>query len=185
MVGQLLEPAEIEARKSPLNPKVSVTKALVGGAYSAKDVLSESATNNVGTPWVFDNVLRDPGGKGYIVSARAISETTAITAALSLFLYRKKPTCELDDNAANTAPVTADNPNYICRLDFPPMEAANLSAAGNSEAIIVPGQYFGLPKSFELQKGSRRLYGVLVTRDAPTFGAGDDMTIELQCEKSI
>ena len=160
--------------------KVSVTKALIGGAYAIKDVLSESATNAVGTAWTFTALARSNFRGGYIVRAQAISETTNITPRLTLFLYNVLPTSELDDNAANTALLHADLSKYVGRIDFPAME----DLGGDSMAIATPSTYGNLPMSFITATNTNVLYGILVTRDAFTQGAGDDMTVILECEQN-
>jgi hypothetical protein len=79
---------------------ISVTKALVGGACSAEDILSESAS--AGTFWTFAAIARANGGKGFIVKALAICETTALTPRLTLFLFNATPTCAKNDNVHET-----------------------------------------------------------------------------------
>lgn len=161
--------------------KVSVTKALTAAsAYSAEDVLSESATNTVGTAWIFSGMARSNNKGGYLVRAQAISETTNITPRLTLFLFSALPTCELDDNAGSNAPAHADLANYVGRIDFPAME----DLGGDSLAICTPGGFGNLPLAFTCSLTSTNLWGVLITRDAFTQTAGDDMTIILQAEQN-
>jgi len=157
--------------------KVSVTKALVGGAYSAEDILSESTTE--GTFWTFSAIARADGASGYIVRAQAICETTNITPRLTLFLFNATPTCAKNDNVANTALLHADLANYVGRIDFPALE----DLGGDSMALCTPGTTGNLPLAFTCASGADDLYGVLVTRDAVTPSAGDDMTIILQIEQ--
>ncbi len=158
--------------------KISVTKALIGGAYGAKDVLSESTTNNVGTCWTFSDVTSRLNGTGFVVRAQLISETTAITPRCTLLLFSAVPTCELDDNAASNALKHADLANYVGRIDFPAME----DLGGDSMALCTPSTQGNLPLAFQAATADDSLYGVLVTRDVFTQGAGDDMTIIIQVE---
>ncbi len=160
---------------------VSVTKNIVtGGAYSADDVISEQTTNGLGTPWTFSAIGRANGAYGYIVKAHVVSETTAITPRLVLYLFNATPTCELDDNAANTALLHADLANYIGRIDFPSMSEYGTSDA---EAIATPSTYGNLPLAFQCAAGADDLYGVLVTIDGVTLDAADDVTVTLTCEQ--
>lgn len=161
--------------------RVSTTKALASAtAYDAEDVLSESASNGVGTDWDFDAVGKVNGGTGYIVKAQAICETTAVTPRLTLFLFNAAPTCELDDHAANTALLHADLANYIGKIDFPAMEDLG---TGDSESVASPSTYGNLPLAFNCASADDALYGVAVTRDAFTNTATNDLTLTLVCEQ--
>lgn len=160
---------------------VSVTKVLVAAtAYDAADVLSESATNGVGTAWTFSAIARANGTGGYITKAHVISETTAITPRLVLYLFKAAPTCELDDHAANTALLHADLANYIGRIDFPAMSE---HGTGDAETLATPSTIGSLPLAFECAAGADDLFGVLVTLDAFTQDAADDMTIVLTADQ--
>lgn len=160
---------------------VSTTKVLAAAsAYHAEDVLSESASNGVGTAYTFSAVARGDGASGYITRASVISETTNVTPRLTLFLFTATPTCELDDHAANTALKHADLANYIGKIDFPATEDLG---TGDSEAVATPSTYGNLPLPFTCPVSADDLYGVLVTRDAFTQTAGDDMTIVLTVEQ--
>jgi len=160
---------------------VSVTKALEAAvAYTAGDVLCETDTASAGTAWTFAAIARANGAKGYITKAQVISETTAITPRLTLFLFHTAPTCELDDNAANTALLHADEANYIGKIDFPAMEDIG---TGDSEAVATPSTVGNLPLEFECAAAADDLIGVLVTRDAFTQTATDDMIVKLTVEQ--
>ena len=161
--------------------RVSVTKALTAAAaYDAEDVMSESATEV--TSWLFAAIAKVDGGTGYIVKAQAISEITAITPRLTLYLFNTTPTSALNDNVANTALLHADLANYVGKIDFPAME----DVGGDSEAVATPSTYGNLPLAFQCRNTATvadDLIGVLVTRDAVTQGAGNDMTITLVVEQ--
>ncbi len=157
---------------------VSVTKALASAsAYSAADVLSEHAST--GTVWTFSAIAKVNGGTGYIVKARAICETTAVTPRLTMFLFSTAPTSTNNDHAANTAVVHADIANYLGKIDFPAMEDLG---TGDSETVASPSTYGNLPLAFQCATTADDLIGVLVTRDAFTNTAGNDMTIVLTVE---
>jgi hypothetical protein len=157
---------------------ISVTKALAAAEnYGANDVLSEDASS--GTVWTFSNAADRNGGAGEVVKAIALLETTALTPGITLFLFNAAPTSQLNDNAANTAVLHADEANFLGRITFPAM--ADLGT-GDSEAIVTPSLTTGnLPLHFECAAGSSTIYGVVVTRDAITGeSAGDDLIIKLQ-----
>ena len=161
--------------------EVSFTKALEAAvAYDAGDVLSESDTASAGTAWTFSAIARANGAYGYIVKAQVISETTALTPRLTLFLFNATPNCELDDNAANDALVHADEANYVGKIDFPAMEDIG---TGNSEAMATPSTYGNLPLAFKCATAADDLIGVLVTRDAFTQTATDDMIVKLTVDQ--
>jgi len=161
---------------------ISVTKALDSsdGAYAAEDVLSESKT--AGTYWTFSSPAKVSGGTGYIVKAQAISETNNITPRLTLYLFNAAPTSAVNDNIANTAVLHADISQYIGKIDFNAME--DLGPAGtDSTAITTPSTYGNLPLAFNCATSTNVLYGILVTRNAFTNTATNDMTIKLMCEQ--
>jgi hypothetical protein len=159
---------------------VGVTKALASAtAYHAEDVLSESATNGVGTAWTFAAIAKVNGGTGYIVKAQAICETTAVTPRLTLYLFNATPTSELDDHAANTALLHADLANYVGKIDFPALE----DVGGDSEVVVSPSTYGNLPLAFQCATAADDLIGILVTRDAFTNTATNDVRIVLTSEQ--
>lgn len=171
-----LEEVRLQGINVPLKPSytgnhkkfVITTKALAAAtAYDAGDVLSETASSGQGTDWDFAM-----GGTGYITSAQVISETTAITPRLVLFLFRAPPTCELDDHAACTAPLAADLANCIGQIEFPAMIDRG---TGMSYAMATPSTYGNIPLMFD----TPTIYGVLVTLDAFTQTATDDMSVIL------
>ncbi len=160
---------------------VSVTKVLSAiTVYNAADVLSESATASTATCWTFSAIARANAASGYITKAHVISETTAITPRLVLYLFNVIPTCELDDHQANTALLHADLAKYIGRIDFPAMSE---NGTGDAEAIATPSTYGNLPLAFDCAAGADDIFGVLVTLDAFTQDPGDDMTINLTVEQ--
>ena len=158
---------------------VTLTKALAAAAiYHAEDVISESAA--AGTDWDFTAVAKVNGGTGYIVKAQALSETTAVTPRLTLFLFNAAPTCAVNDHAANTAVLHADKANYVGRVDFAAMEDLG---TGDSGTIATPSTAGNLPLAFQCATAADDLFGVLVTRDAFTQTATDDLTIVLTVEQ--
>ena len=159
--------------------EVSVTKALAAAAnYAAEDVLSESAS--AGTAWTFSAVHPDNGGKGKIVKAVILWETTNLTPGIDLYLFSAAPTSNLNDNVANTALLYADEANYVGKIAFP----ALADLGGVSEAIATPSLATGnLPLHFQCGASANDLFGIAVLRDAVTGeAAGEDMVIKLTVE---
>ncbi len=161
--------------------EVNVTKALEAAVgYSANDVLSESDTPSAGTAWTFSAIARANGASGYITKAQVISESESVIPRLTLFLFNATPTSELDDNAANTAPDSADLATYIGAIDFPALESLGTT---DSHALSSPSTVGNLPLAFTCDAGADDLFGILVTRDAFTQTATDDMTVKLTAEQ--
>ena len=141
--------------------------------YAAEDVMSD------GSAWEFKNVVAIVGGGGYIVGARAMCGTTALTPTLTLYLFNATPTSAVTDNAANTALLAADDGKYLGKIDFPVLE----DLGGYSESLATPSTYGNLPIPFVLDTNSRSIYGVLVTRLAITGEAASmKMILELFVE---
>lgn len=155
---------------------VAVTKALAAAsAYDANDVISQTASAGEGTSWTFADVAR-AGSSGYIVGAIAQSESEGVTPRLTLYLFNAIPTSELDDHAANTAPDAADKAKFLGKIDFEALESL-----GTTDSFGRPTAA-SLPLPFKCAAATSSIYGILVTRDAFTQTATDDMTISLIVE---
>ncbi len=156
---------------------VKVTKALgAATVYHAEDVISEHTTT--GTVYTFSAIGKVDGGSGYIVGARVNSETTSVTPRLTWYLFNAAPSTNKNDHAANTAPTNADLGFYIGSIDFPALE----DLGGTSAAFCTPSTVGGLPLPFTCATNADDLLGILVTKDAFTQTAGDDMTVTLTVE---
>lgn len=145
---------------------IKVQKTLEAeGTYTANDVMSESDTDGEGTDWDFEF-----GGTGKINRVVIVSATTGRTSVLTLYLYTSPPTCELDDNAANTGPLVADLAFYLGHIKFPAMVSqGGPSYTIASETIVGCNMPFAFNKS--------KLYGVLVDGTGQDFG--DDTTLDV------
>ena len=165
---------------APIGFTVTVTKALEAAvAYTAGDVLSETDTASAGTDWDFDGVGKGVGGYGRIVTAIVKSESESIIPELRLYLFNVAPTnTELDDNAAATVP-HHDDSGFVGMIDFPAMTGNG----DDSFAIATPGAVGNLPLYYVCASDDDALYGVLVTQDAFTQTATDDMTVTLVVEQ--
>lgn len=158
--------------------EVRVTKnILVGGAYVANDVVSESTTNGTGTAWTFADMAAANGGYGVIDTATIVSQTPNITPRFLLILFNATPTGELDDNAANTSPVDGDLAKILPPIDFPSLYPAGTSA--NSSAVASSSTVGNLPLLYKCAAGTTSIYGISVTRDIFTQTAADNLTIIL------
>lgn len=153
---------------------------VAGDAYDIFDVISESATNGAGTAWKFINMAKKNGGGGYITTAVIQAQTTNIASWLSLFLFTKTPTCELDEDAANTAPIWADRMFYLGRIDFP---ACSDIGTGMSETIATPSTVGNIPIGFVCEHDTRDIYGVLAIRNAVDLADNTTLTISLIVEQ--
>ena len=144
--------------------EVMVERTVAAAAdYLAEDVISNLATAG-GTPWKFTNVCRAPKFSGTITKAIVLCSVTALTPRLTLYLFNRPPTSELDDNDANTAVINRDRDAYQGRIDLPAME----DLGGNSEAIATPNTSGNVPLEIAVHPDLNELDGILVTRDAIT-----------------
>lgn len=130
--------------------------------YAAEDIVSDHAT--AGKYWEFDGLVRKNGGSGQLIKAQAMWETTNLTPRFTLYLFNKPPTSTLNDNAVNIAPAVGDWASYEGKIDFTALE----DLGGVSESLVTPSTYGNLPIAFTCSEGSKKLYGILVTRDAVT-----------------
>ena len=158
---------------------VSQEKIVVSsGAYEAGDVVSESVS--AGTAWRFVGMAKKAGGGGYITKGLVMAETTAIASRLSLFLFTDTPTCALNDDVQNTAPLKADRNIYVGRIDFP---ACDDVGAGMSESMVTPSTVGRLPVAFVCKHDSLDLYGVLAIHGTEDLADFTTLTIVLTVEQ--
>ena len=161
--------------------EVRVTKAIIGGANTAGDVLSEATTDTTGTAWTFSAVARANGGYGYIVGAKVVSESENVTPRLTLLLFNALPTGEKDDNAPNTSPVSADRAKFIGAIEFPALHS--ILTTSDSWSVATPSTVGNLPLPFKCAAAADDLFGILVSVDAFTQEAGDDIEVTLIVEQ--
>jgi len=157
-------------RLGPIDGKhrasVQVAKTMIAAAKAAGDVLSEDATT--GTDWDFPM-----GGTGYITKA-VVAHDAAITTQLRLFLFDYPPTGAVDDNVANSSPLTADVPYFVGSIDFPAMKYLG---TGDATTVATPSTSGNLPLAFD----KPMLYGILTTVDGVTTVA-EALTITLTAD---
>lgn len=151
-------------------------KLAAAGDYAAEDVLSENATDTAGTAFEFKRVARSKGGAFSVTQAVALCSTTNLTPRLTLYLFSKTPSSELDDNAANSAVAALDVDFYLGRIEFPAMS----DLGGQSEAIAMMDTGSNLPLDGVCSPGLDSIYGIAVTEDAITGEvAGMTLTFKL------
>ncbi len=142
--------------------------------YAAEDVLSDAASG--GRAYKFPNMVLAPNGAGEIRLVRVLCSTTGLTFRSTLYLFDANPTCNLNDNAANTALLAADLQKYIGYINIPALE----DLGGYSEAIATSNTPDSkIPFMFVIESGGKDLYGIHVTKDAIT-GEAAGMTITIQ-----
>ena len=141
------------------NVLISVTKTRPSDttAYGAGDVISESTGS--GTAWTFSNAAKVKGGSGTIVRAVILDDDTGRTQTGVLLLFNITPTGNLNDNAANTEPLSGTDDNFIGAMEF---DALIDQGTGYSYATAVPGNS-NLPMPFKCVQGDASIYGVLST----------------------
>jgi hypothetical protein len=157
------------------NVALTVTKTRPGNttAYAAGDVISESTST--GTAWVFSNAAKVKGGSGTIIRAALLDDDTAHTWSGVLLLFRVTPTGNLDDNGANTEPLSGTDDDFIGALAFDTLVD---QGTGYSYATATPGNS-KLPLPFVCANGDATIYGVLTT-DAFTPTSAEVFRIILQ-----
>lgn len=176
MLQEMLE--ALRLLRPPTLKFASDSKYLVGGAGGALDVYSESTT--VGAPWYFPGVARRKGGSGRITEVHITLQTTNLTSRLVLFLFIDRPTSNLNDNVANTAPILGDEEIYLDKVDMPAMDDVG---TGMSGTVATVSTYGSLPFGFICKPNSDALYGIVASRDALTPTAGDKMLVTLGVEQ--
>jgi hypothetical protein len=157
--------------------QISVTKALAASAaYQALDVMSETASAPSATAWNFQGVGRANGGGGEIIKAMVIDQTGTASALTTLLLFNVNPSAAaLADHLPNTAPLHADQNNYIGRIDFPSMSRLS---SGDATAIVAQGTS-PLPLPFICNASDDDLYGIMITREVFTQTATTDLIVKL------
>lgn len=131
------------------------------GDYAAADIVSDSASNGVGTTWDFSDMAVNGDGKPATIFKAdiACSEDSVVwRLRLHLFSAAVSTATELDDNAAKTLD-NDDRANYLGYIDFP--AAVDLGEFSFSQAT-------GLDFGYYCGNGSNTLHGVLETLDAET-----------------
>lgn len=153
----------------PIRSKASKTIAAAED-YADNDVLSESASNGVGTAFTFLNMAPREGGVGEIFHATIKCSAGAVVAGFRLHLFSESPTTsEMDDNAALNM-TTADRAKHLGWIDF---------TAASDQGDYAMSQASGLSAGYYCADGARDLYGILQATDAETNETAG-MTVEIE-----
>lgn len=161
--------------------KIRVRKQLAAGSsnHDAGDVMSESATDGVGTAWTFRDAARIPGGSGRIIQATADTQVEGQTHKIALQVYTKYPTCELDDDSSAASPNPTDAPYFVDEILLPALH----SRGDNSYTTATPSTAGNLPLTFVCEPGKRQLDLVVIAVEATTHTAGEWLDITLYIEQ--
>ena len=146
---------------------VPTSQTMLATAKTTDEVIAHSTS--AGVDWDFDF-----GGTGYITKAW-LANSADITPRLRLYLFSRPPTGMLDDEGANTNPVTADLPYFVGCIDFPAMQQ---QGTGDAFALATPSTTGNLPLAFD----ANTIYGVLVMRDATATFTATALTISLTAD---
>lgn len=143
-------------------------------AYAAGDVISENASNTVGTAWSFPQ-LRQSAGE---IRGARLYTNSEVTGRHRLHLFASNPAnSELDDNA-QFGELYADELLKIGEIDFPALASSNTTVGDAARSqnfdLRIPIRQVSLSNS-----EATDIYGVLVTLDAYTPGSGSAYTIDL------
>lgn len=137
--------------------------AAAAGDYADNDVLSDSASNGVGTALEFANAVADPAGAAMVIGGSInVVASTSVAATIGLQLFSQTPTAtELDDNAAEGGVGAADAPYYLGEILF---AAGTDYGAGTikTPSTLTPAA----PLFVHSESGSRSIFGRLIFRDA-------------------
>lgn len=157
--------------------------------YSDKALTTPVAGNanftsggTVAKPLRFKNMARVNGGGGYLVKATVATDQTTNTESYRLHLY-KTPPAGILDNAACTAPLYADIPNYVGTIDFP---AAKTEGSGATSAYAnVTGNIANsnLPMGFTCATGDVDLYALVETPNGFTPANAQGFTFKLLADQ--
>jgi hypothetical protein len=142
-----------------VSKSVTVTPVLtVAGLYASGDFVGTSATAMDFTP-----MARAAAGSGLILGALLVDDS-AQTVPLELWLFHTAPAGPPADNAAFTM-TDAGALNRIGVIEFNTYHASALNTASDGE--ICNGH-----APFVCAAGDQSIFGVLVTRGAPTYATG-------------
>lgn len=150
--GPVAAPAMLRATASP-----TVT---TGSAYAAG--------NAVGGLLMFAGLAR-VAGQGGILQTALLRDRSGNAAAYDLFLFDSAPAAPTDKTALALS--SADLARCIAVV---PLAGAALAAAAGM-GVIAAG---GLGLAYRLGSGTT-LWGILVTRGAPTFAGATDLALDL------
>ncbi len=105
------------------------------------------------------------------------NETENQAVRYELLLFTTAPTGALNDNAPNDNPLLGEIEEYRGRISFPQSRADGATVA--TTTLASPSTTGGLPLFYKCSSSDVALFGVLITLDAYTQTATDDIRIYL------
>lgn len=117
----------------------AIAAIAAAGDYAALDIISNSATNNAGVPWVIPNPARVAGGQGLITKVVVGFSADTMTARIRLRLFNAAPSLatEQDDNAAYSLAL-ADRLRYLGAIDLPALSDHGAASVTEDAALRFP-----------------------------------------------
>ncbi len=146
---------------------VRTSQTMLATAKTTDEVIAHHTSSGVDWDFAFS-------GTGYIVKAW-LANSADITPRLRLYLFSAPPAGMLNDEGANTNPITADLPYFLGHIDFPAMQQ---QGTGDAFALATPSTTGNLPLAFD----NSTIYGVLVQRDATATFTATALTIALTAD---
>ena len=139
--------------------------------YTAGDVIGDGDATLAAKPLAFEDVVDTPGGSGILASVTIAHSAAEATALLpELWLFSAPPTM-VADNAAWTL-TDADILNCVAVISF----SSSFIGYISNNTFFQAGE---ICRPFVCPAGVRRLYGVLIARNAYTPLAGETFKVRL------
>lgn len=147
---------------------ISVTPTIQAAAYVAGDVIGGKLT--------FSNALQTMVGSGYLVSV-TVSDLAAQAVDLDLVVFKSDPsnTTFTENSALDIADADLSKVLTVVNLGSSSRFAFADNSVHHISSLAVPLQ--GVSATTSGISGN--LYGVLVSRGAPTFASTSDLTISI------
>ena len=161
-----------DSAKAPNLAVATVTRPANTTAYTLKDaIFNVPPGGSQPKAIVFDNVVGGSGGSGYIVSALLIDTAAAATKLdADLLLFSEAPSAAPVDND-----LYAPNAAYLAKL------VGVISFTGSIAKEVGGNTLYSVAvnQAIECAEGSKKLYGVLIARNAYVPASGEQFIIKL------
>lgn len=144
-------------------------------AYASGDAISDSTATP--TYLTFSNVASVPGGSGYIVKLRGMTDLKTFTGKVRLHLFHTAPTA-VNDNAVYPL-LWSNRANRIGQIDlsaFSTEDSTSSTAAHSSNADI--------RLHYQCASGSRDLYALVESLSAVTPAANQNFFFEISTDNN-
>ena len=156
---------------------VELTKSASITAYTAGTVLSNSATTT--TPMVFTDLFRTPGGSGYIVKIKCVTNKKSITPRLRVHFFNAADPTVAADGAAYKE-LYADTTKRLGYYDLPEMTTASDSANSDMSRTLDKDIRFAVNAA----AASKNLYVVMEVLDIVTLDASEKFTLSVTLDNN-